>query len=72
LSIERSPEQLEHHRRLWRRILLIIAFSLSVSGYAVLAVYPETSMDKAISRAFLGIGLLVGGFVVALLSRVVP
>lgn len=72
MSIEPSLEQLERRRRLWRRILLVFALGLSVSGYAVLAVSPETPMETAISRAFWGIGLLIAGFVVAMLSRVVP
>jgi uncharacterized membrane protein HdeD (DUF308 family) len=65
-------EQLERRRRNVRWIVLSIAVLLTVAGCAVLAVPPETSMDRAIPRAFVGMALLVAGFFVALLSRLVP
>ena len=62
-------EQLERRRCILRWIILVIALLLTCAGVTVLAVPPETSMEIAIPRAFLGIGLLVAGFFVALMSR---
>lgn len=65
-------EQLERRRRNVRWLVLSIAVLLTVAGCVVLAVPPETSMERAISRGFVGMALLIGGFLVALLSRLVP
>ena len=67
-----SYEQLERRRRILRWIFFAIAIFLTSTGIAVLAVPPETAMDRAIPRAFWGIALLVAGFFVGLFSRLVP
>jgi predicted MFS family arabinose efflux permease len=68
---EPSPERLERYRRIKRRRLLILSLLLSAAGYVVLAVSPEFPMDVVITRAFIGMGLLLGGFFVGLFSRIV-
>lgn len=66
-----SLERLERRRRHVRWIILAIASILIAAGVACLAVSPDTPMESAAARAFLGIGLLVAGFVVGLCSRIV-
>jgi uncharacterized membrane protein HdeD (DUF308 family) len=67
-----SYEQLERRRHKVRWVFFTIAIFLACAGIAVLAVPPETAMDRAIPRAFLGIALLVAGFFVGLFSSLVP
>lgn len=67
-----SFEQLERRRRAVRHVLLGVALFLSSAGFAALAVPPETAMEQAIPRAFLGIALLVAGFLVAMFTLFVP
>lgn len=67
-----SFEQLARRRRNVRRVFLTVALLLSCAGLAVLAVPPETAMEQAVPRAFLGIGLLLAGFMVAMLTIFVP
>jgi FtsH-binding integral membrane protein len=68
---ERTYEYRERRRRILRWIFLILALSLSCTGYFLLNVSPDTALDVAVSHVFWGIGLLVAGFVVAMVSRVV-
>lgn len=72
MKTDLSYEQLERRRRILRASILGIALLLIGAGFALLAVPPETSMDRAIARAFWGIALLVAGFFVGLFSRLVP
>jgi hypothetical protein len=67
-----SVEQLERRRRILRWIILAAALLLAGVGYALLAVPPDSSMEEAINRAFLGIGLLVAGFIVGMCRLLVP
>jgi hypothetical protein len=68
---ERTYEHLERRRRILRWIFLVLALSLSGGGYFLLYVSPDTALDVAVSRAFWGIILLVAGFFVAMVSRLV-
>jgi hypothetical protein len=65
-------EQLERRRRNLRRLLLAVALLFSCAGFVALAVPPTTPIEQAIFRAFLGISLLVAGFLVAAFSLFVP
>ena len=65
-------EQLGRRRRILRWVFLAVAILLTGAGYAFLAVPPEASMESVISRVSWGIGLLIAGFFVAVLSRLVP
>jgi uncharacterized membrane protein HdeD (DUF308 family) len=65
-------EQLERRRRILRWVFLAIAILLTGAGYALLAVPPETPMEEVITHVVWGMALLVAGFFVALLSRLVP
>lgn len=67
-----SYEQLERRRRILRWMIFAVAILLTGAGYAALAVSPDTPMEEVITRVFWGIGLLVAGFFVAMLSRLVP
>ncbi|MDP3478551.1 MAG: hypothetical protein Q8R88_02175 [Desulfoprunum sp.] len=69
---EPTFEQLERRRFIRRRTIFILAVLLVASGYAVLAIPPETPMDTAIPRGFIGISLLIAGLFLALLSRAMP
>lgn len=50
-----------------RRITIIIGLVLLLSGYALLAVSPDTPSDWALIRVFAGFALLFIGFGVAVL-----
>lgn len=67
-----SYEKLERRRRILRWIIFAVAILLTGAGYAALAVPPEAPMEEVITRVFWGIGLLIAGFFVAMLSRLVP
>lgn len=62
-----SHERRRQHLRLF---LLLLALLLIACGYAALAVPPATPQEVALGRGFLGIGLLILGFLLGLLSRV--
>lgn len=68
---ERTYEHRERRRRILRWIFLVLAVSLSGAGYFLLNVSPETALEVVVSRAFWGIVLLVAGFFVAMVSRLV-
>ena len=65
-------EQIARRRIIRRRIFLTLAVLLIACGYAALAMPPETPMETAIPRGFLGIGLLLAGLFFAMLGRAVP
>jgi hypothetical protein len=65
-------EHIERRRFIRRRITLFLALLFIGSGYMVLAIFPDTPMDKAIPRSFIGIGLLLVGLFLALLNRAAP
>jgi len=71
MKAERTYEQRERRRRILRRWLLILAVSLSGAGFLCLNVDPEASLEIVVSRVFWGITLLVAGFFVAMVSRLV-
>jgi hypothetical protein len=65
-----SDERADRYRRRVQDGLLFLAIVFIVLGFAVLAVPPETPMYLAIDRTFLGVGLLLLGFLMGLLSRI--
>jgi hypothetical protein len=58
----------ERRRRNLRHGILLIALLFSSAGIALLAVPPDAPMEVAVGRAFWGMGLLVGGFIIAALT----
>lgn len=65
-AIQRS----EQRRRQLRLLLLVAALLLIGLGFATLAVPPNTAQEIAINRGFIGLGLLILGFLLGLLSRI--
>ena len=65
-------EQIQRRRFIRRRVTLILALLFIGSGYAALAVSPDTPTDTAIIRSFIGIVLLLVGLFLALLNRAAP
>jgi hypothetical protein len=72
MKADLSYETLQRRRRIRSRIVLILAFISIGCGYAALAVPPDSPMDTAIPRAFLGVALLLIGLFLALISRAMP
>jgi uncharacterized membrane protein HdeD (DUF308 family) len=64
-----TPEESEQFRQHLRKALLFLALLLIGLGFIVLAVPPDTAQAVATNRAFLGVGLLIVGFLLGLLSR---
>jgi hypothetical protein len=71
MNPERTYEQHERRRRILRWIFLTLAVSLSGGGFCLLNVSPDTALEIVVSRVFWGITLLVAGFFVAMVSRLV-
>lgn len=67
-----SYEQTMRRRLVRRRAFFFIALLLIACGVAFLAISPETPSYLAIPRGFLGIGMLLAGLFLALISRAVP
>ena len=66
-----SPSQkalLQRHRKksMRRRVSLIVGMSLLFSGYALLAVSPDTPTDWVMVRVVAGFALLFVGFAIAI------
>jgi hypothetical protein len=72
MKADPTYEHLQHRRYIRRRITLILALLFIGSGYVALAVSPDTPMDSAILRSFIGIVLLLVGLFLALLNRAAP
>ncbi|MBD8526006.1 hypothetical protein [Pseudomarimonas arenosa] len=53
----------------WRWSVLATGLLIIAAGYYTLAVSPDVSSAEASDAAFRGIGLVIGGSVVALISR---
>ncbi len=63
---------LEHQRRRrvgLRRMSLALGLLLIAAGYWSLSVDPGVTVDVATRRAFVGMGLVIAGTVMSLLSR---
>lgn len=65
-----SSAQRERQRQQLRLIILLLALLLIALGFATLAVPANTAQEIAVNRGFLGVGLLILGFLLGLLSRV--
>lgn len=55
----------QRRRRNLRHGILLIALLLSCTGMVLLAVPPDATVQVAMARVFWGLGLLVGGVIVA-------
>jgi len=71
MKAERTYEQRERRRRILRRLLMILGVLLSGAGFLCLNVDPDASLEIVVFRVFWGITLLVAGFFVAMVSRLV-
>ena len=54
----------------WRWPMLAVGLLIIALGYHTLAIAPDTAEVDASRQAFLGMGLVIAGSVVALVSRV--
>ena len=64
---EEALLRLQRHRTLWRRGTFVFGMVVLLSGYALLAISPDTPSDWVLIRVAAGFGLLFVGFGLAIL-----